>query len=318
MGALARLPGWARRLDEMSGHFSEAGLNGLLDYHAEMNPLGELLARGEVTPTQVKEFLDGLRKPMTAGADAVAAVMPNTDPSPTDVILRTSPDNFWTVAWSDILGEEVMRKRKIVVPPLPTLKAKTKTAITGGLGTWIPIYLPQGLTESDYPTDFIKPAWGKYLTVGDIQRRPLPGRWAIVETIPKPNWDDQNGYGNGNDPLAQTLGLKSRFGVSWDDFHQISLPNLAKQIGLSKKAVRLPTAEEWNLIGNLFLWLNANRSANLPDLGSTNSWEWCENSDGDGNRLVVGDRGLGGLADVDYNWHGLRDAGIGFRVLAVL
>lgn len=36
------------------------------------------------------------------------------------------------------------------------------------------------------------------------------------------------------------------------------------------------------------------------------------------NRLIVGNRENGGLADVNRNWHSNRNDNIGFRVLAVL
>lgn len=39
---------------------------------------------------------------------------------------------------------------------------------------------------------------------------------------------------------------------------------------------------------------------------------------GDDNRLIVGNRDNGGLADVNYNWHDNANDNIGFRVLAVL
>lgn len=250
--------------------------------------------------------------------DSAAATMPNTVPTPTEVILRTGAQNFWAVAWQEILGERVMKDRKIVIPPLPTMKAKTQTAMTGGLGWWIPIYLPKELTEKDYPADFVKPKWIKELKESHIKRRPLPGRWVMVETIQKPRWDDPKGYSNGNDPLIKSAGLATRFKVSWDSIKNTHLPKAAKILGLSKKAVRLCTAEEWNLIGNLFLWLNTNRNMTLPDLGSTTSWEWCENDYGGGGRLIVGYREQGGLANVYCDRHGHRSGDVGFRVLAVL
>ena len=312
MSKLERLPGWAKRLDEMSGHFTEAGLNGLLDYHAVTSPLGELLARGEVTPAQIKEFLDGLRKPVASTAALAAGASVQS-------IWDAEVQTFWTRAWAEILGDKLMQDRKIVVPPLPNMKAKMKIAITGSFGWWIPIFLPANLTEADYPAEFVKPDWGKYLKESDIQRRPLLGRWVMVETISKPNWDDPNGYGNGDDPLANVLELTNRrFNVSWNRIHETHLPETAKLLGLSKKAVRLPTAEEWNLIGNLFLWLNRHRNTTLPDIGSTNSWEWCENAYGDVVRLVVGNRGDGGLGDVVDRWRDGACDDVGFRVLAVL
>ena len=216
----------------------------------------------------------------------------------------------WEQVWEAILGKQVN------VPPVPVLKARTKLAIEAY--RLMPVFLPV-ITEADYPAEFVKPNWDKYLAASDIQRRPLPGRWVIVETIKKPNWDDQNGYGDGDDPLTKALGLAKRFAISWDTLHETHFPATAKLLGLYKKAVRLTTAEEWNLIGNLFLWLNRHRNMNLPDLGSTNSWELCENTYGGVARLLVGYHDDGGLAIViDGCWHGSVNDSVGFRVLAVL
>lgn len=317
MAGLEGLPGWALKLHENVGRFSSAGLTGLVDHAGVTNGLGEMLARGEVNPERVKEFLDGLRKP--AVAEAATRRQPDLFNQIRVIWDEITPQNFWGgLVWPGTIGEQVMRDRKIIVPPFPRLKQKTMEAITGGLGTWMPIFLPNGLTEEDYPESFIKPDWGKRLTVANIQRRPLPGRWVLVETIQKPDYTDLKGYGNGNDPLAQAIGLPFRFEIPWNTLKNSHLPAAAKLLGLSKKAVRLPTAEEWNLIGNLFLWLNKNRNMNLPDLGSTNSWEWCENTYGGGDWLLVGSRGCGGLAGVSCRWFGRVFAGIGFRVLAVL
>lgn len=300
MPALERLPGWARRLDEMSGHFSEAGLGGLLDYHEATNALGELLTQRVITPEAVKVWLGeqaGKHQSATVPADSASAMQ----------MFLTDPRAFWAQAWKEILG------RAIAVPPVPTLKSKTKKAVE--VYRLMPVFLPV-ITEKDYPESFIKPNWGKHLTVSNIQRRPLPGRWVLVETIQKPAYNDPQGYGD--DPLAKALGLVSRFSISWDTLHETHHPATAKLLGLSKRAVRLPTAEEWNMVGNLFLWLNANRNMSLQDLGSTDSWEWCENAYGGAGRLLVGGRGYGGLADVVCYWHGDADGDLGFRVLAVL
>ncbi|MBI4098590.1 MAG: hypothetical protein HY437_00980 [Candidatus Magasanikbacteria bacterium] len=312
MSTLGELPGWALKLHANGRRFSEAGLNGLVDHAEVTNRLGEALARGNRTPAELEAFLN---RSGIVGVDAAAVAVP---PAVTFATIWENPQGFWGDMLPEIFGAKVMTDRRITIPPL-VMKQKTVGATTSGnLGEWFPIYLPKGLTAADYPADFVKPAWDTYLTVSDIQRRPLPGRWVVLETIRKPDYDDSQGYGNGNDPLAVALGLKKRFGISWDDLHKSHLPKVAKLLGLSKKAVRLTTAEEWNLIGNLFLWLNRHRNMNLPDLGSTNSWEWCENSCGDGSRLVVGRRGSGGLAVVGIHWHDVAHDNVGFRVLAVL
>ena len=305
---MLEVPGWLRNVLEHAGHFSEAGMAGIMRYPRAFNVLGEAVAQGAVSPEALEQFL----------LDASRSKQPSVAIGEQEWL--SNPQTFWSTAWHEILRgtDPVVRECGVLVPSFPTLKAKTRAAIAGGLGTWIPIYLPKDLTEADYPADFIKPQWGQHLTVSDIQRRPLPGRWVLVETAQKPDYVDSQGYGNGDDPLAKELGLASRFHILWDTLHETHHPAIAKLLGLSKKAVRSPTAEEWNLIGNLFLWLNANRNMTLPDLGSTNSWEWTENTYGVGSRLVAGYRAYGGLADVRCRWRDDAYGRIGFRVLAVL
>jgi len=252
-----------------------------------VNHLGELLARRQVTRVDLEEFLSQFQPPEA-----------------------TDHQKFWQEIWDELLGEGT-----VDVPPFPSLKSKTTESLDGRYGRWFFVFIP-AIKEQDYPDSFIKPSWGQHLDVDEIKRRKLPGRWVVIETIPKPDWDDPNGYGD--DPLALALSLQARFSLSWDELHETHLPAVAKLLGLRKKAVRLPTAEEWNLLGNLFLWLNEHKEERLPDLGSTNSWEWCENAYGGGGRLVVGRRGGGGLAVVDGRWSDDRSGRLGFRVLAVL
>lgn len=202
---------------------------------------------------------------------------------------------------------------EVPLPPVLTPRQKKSMKKYGFRLFFIP-----AVTEERYQAKFVTLNWAKYLTLESIERQPLPGRWVVVETISKPNYDDPAGYPN--DALARALKLTQRFAVSWDDLHNEGglLSRIAKITGLPKKSTRLPTAEEWNFLGNLFLWLNANRNESLPDLGSTNSWEWTENSYGSGRRLIVGGRGYGGLSYVYCRWHYSHYDRIGFRVLAVL
>ena len=118
--------------------------------------------------------------------------------------------------------------------------------------------------------------------------------------------------------MAAALHGTTRFNTSWDDLTNGFLAEIAKVTNFPKKGTRLPTAEEWNLIGNLFNWLRDHRSMDLPDLGSTRSWEWCENAYDADLRLIVGRSDRGGLADVRDGWRGDRDDDLAFRVLAVL
>jgi len=197
---------------------------------------------------------------------------------------------------------------KVTVPAVPKLTKKQMKSC--GKFNFLLVYLP-AITEEDYPEDFVKPAWGKYLDASKIERKPLEGRWVAIETIVKPDWDNKDGYPD--DRLMAAVKHPSRFNTSHDQLTGGILADIAKVTGFPKKGTRLPTAEEWNFIGNLFNWLSEHRSMNLPDLGSTRSWEWCENAYGSGDRLSVGGSGHVGLAHVYDLWPAL-----GFRVLAVL
>lgn len=68
-------------------------------------------------------------------------------------------------------------------------------------------------------------------------------------------------------------------------------------------------------MGNLFNWATQRTAASFPDLGSTNSVEWCANRYESTDALVVGDSSFGGLAYVDSFWRDGRDVSIAFRFL---
>lgn len=213
---------------------------------------------------------------------------------------------FWQGVW-DALGV------KLTVPPIRKLTKKQAKSLEkfGFLLVFIP-----AITEAQYPANFIKPAWGKYLDVDAIKRLPLTGQWVAVETIRKPAWNDPKGYQD--DRLMVAVKRDKRFGTSHDALTGGLLEQIAKVTGFPKQGTRLPSAEEWNLIGNLFNWLREHRKMNLSDLGLTSSWEWCQNPYGSGGRVLVGFFGLGGLADVNHDWPADSREGVAFRVLAVL
>lgn len=179
------------------------------------------------------------------------------------------------------------------------------------------LFIP-AITEDEYPGGFITPNWNMFLKDADAERRPLPGRFVAVETIAKPDWDDQKGCPD--DKLGKSIGLKKRFGVSDDDLRNSNGPHarIATLLGFPRERVRSPSVEEWNFVGNMFNHLRKKYNEPLPDLGSTNSWEWCENTFGSVGRLVAGNREVGGLAGVSHNWRDIRDDDVAFRVLVVL
>ncbi len=270
--------------------FTPPGLTGLADNPEDINKLGELLATGNLDIETLRRFILKYR-PFLSGEGV-------------------DPQVYEQMLWSKIMG------KPIKVPPMPLLRPKTVVALCQfNLKV---IFLPK-ITEIDYPDFFVRPRWGQYMTEKDIKRRQLPGRWVAVETISKPHRNAPGGYGVGDaDPLARELWLQTRFGISWDKLTDVILPKAAKLFGVSKQAARRPSAEEWNLIGNRFNWLRTEQNEQWPDLGSTNSWEWCENAYEYGMRLMAGHIGHGGLADVRCYWQSDPGGDIGFRLLVVL
>ncbi len=263
-----------------------------------------------VTTKHVKQLIERAEAGQILGEDLDAFLEDPTLWRKTDSDLAV-PERDEQVWMRDVYRELGL---EVEVPPVPKLtERQTKSLSRFGFR----LFFVPAIGEDKYPASFVKPAWGKHLDVSQIERRPLPGKWVVVETIPKPDWSDPKGYGE--DRLGASLKLERRFGVSWDDLHQGGiLEKVAKVTGFPRKSVRLPTAEEWNFLANLWRAILSLRGEILPDLGSTDSWEWCLNAYGSDDRLFAGYREYGGLSDVDRDWHDYRLDGLGFRVLAVL
>ncbi|MEO5927768.1 MAG: hypothetical protein ABIP96_03820 [Patescibacteria group bacterium] len=212
--------------------------------------------------------------------------------------------------WQSVYNELGL---KIAVPTVPVL-TETQVKSLDRFGFML-VFIPN-ISEEQYPACFVKPAWSEYLNVERIKHEPLEGQWVAIETIAKPDCDDDADYAE--DRLMVAVRHDKRLHTSHNALTGGLLERVAKATGFPKKGTRLPTAEEWNFVGNLFNWLREHRSMSLPDLGSTNAWEWCQNTYTSVSQLIVGNAALGGLADVDDGWYGHGHDGIGFRVLAVL
>jgi len=209
------------------------------------------------------------------------------------------------------LYDELFPSKGIVVPAFPRTTVE-QNAARKRYPKLMRFRFPD-VTEKDYPASFVKPKWGQYGADSEIQRIPLEGRWVLVDTTPKPDWDGADAY---TDQLTKDLGLKTRFGVSSDDCTEKHFP--ATQKLLHAKEVRHMTAEEWNFLANVMNFLRTSRNMEFPDLGSTNSWEWCENRCGSVRRLRVGDCVHSGLANVDSCHPSVRRDRIAFRPVIVL
>lgn len=218
-----------------------------------------------------------------------------------------NPQEFFQELYAELFSE-----KGIVVPPLPEVSVETTAALAkySQLMWW---YFP-AVTEADYSASFVKPKWGQYIDESKIERKPIEGFWGIVDTTPKPNWDDKSAYG---DPITKLLGLETRFGESWNVCVEKHYPVLDRELHLKAGATRHMTAEQYNLFANVMNELRTSRGMDLPDLGATNSWEWCDNRCASDDRLCVGYSGRGGLARVASGPPAHSGDDVGFRALAV-
>jgi hypothetical protein len=99
--------------------------------------------------------------------------------------------------------------------------------------------------------------------------------------------------------------LGSRFAITWDEWNDCVLAQIASKLLATRAQTSLERAVEFNFIGNVY----------DPNRGRFNMWEWLLERFEDGCRLFGGHRDDGGLAYVYYYWHALRHVGIAGRPL---
>ncbi len=310
MGALKRVvtPGWVTRINELSPRMTEAGLHGLLDHVDVLEPLGEVLSRKLVSREELQTVVDRLLEK--------ARSRDPSRPIHRNVISDIGTEAFWEYVWEKILG------CKIEIPRIPKIKAKTLTAIKKyGLKL---VYLP-AITESEYPREFIKPEWGEGCSNDTTQRIPLTGRWVLVETILQPDVDVESRLQISSDQLfLDHSGDVCRMECTWDVVMGDFVQEVARTFGLSRRAVRLPSVEELNLIGNLFRWLNANCHQSLPDLHANPKRELCLNKFWRdfyltlcGDSLSADSSPMHGLACVESVRYATPSSKVSFRLVVV-
>ncbi|HLD20699.1 MAG TPA: hypothetical protein VJB64_01235, partial [Patescibacteria group bacterium] len=283
--ALENLPAWIEEILRRRGHITSDGLNGLLGAHAVTMPLGEALARQEIDPVALDVWVKTQLAPKAMSVEDPPRI------SVTKALLHRiagDPRTFWSEFYAQKFGA-----LKITVPALPRIGLKTRSWINDG--SLLPIFLPATVTQDVYPSNWIRSDWGLKIDSSLIKHHPLPGRWVVAELIRNPDWNDPEGYGNGDDRLARELGLKTRFKTIWDHLRATLCPQTAQLWGLKKMAVRPLTAEERNFFANVLFELNRIHGTQFPDLGATFSWEWTESAYGSGGRVIVGSRDDGGL-----------------------
>jgi hypothetical protein len=181
------------------------------------------------------------------------------------------------------------------------------------------LFFVPALEESQYPGHMIKPDWQRYLSGVDVKPPLLPGAWVAFEVIRKPNYQD-GAYPD--DGLAQEIGLNTRFAHphsgkgEGDDLMEDLLLKVSKVFNPLGGTTKVQSVRTCNFLGNLFNWLRVNTAENrLPDLGSTNTVEWCAEPVGMRNALIVGDSAHGGLTYVYSYLRDYRSGNIAFRFL---
>ena len=150
----------------------------------------------------------------------------------------------------------------------------------------------------------------------------LPDSWVLVDTTQRPNYKggmqlhENDSFGpflkqlRDNKRIQTIKGIPdtSRFSISPDELTQVVLPGIARLLEVESPTVRFPKEIEFNIIGNF----------KYPEWGQSNTWEWLDDSFGDGSRLLGGLSGDGGLTRVIHRWSGVHYDGVAFRPLVVI
>lgn len=200
--------------------------------------------------------------------------------------------------------------------PEPLTLNRNQRRLLKKYGLWL-FFVP-AVEESLYPTHMIKLDWNRCLSGTGVQPLSLPGCWIAFEIIQKPNYEDGK---YPDDKLMVEIGMETRFVHPYsdkgegDDLVVDILPKAAKELAPLGGTTRIQSARVFNFMGNLFNWLSKYTEDSFPDLGATNSVEWCEERYGSQNALIVGDSAHRGLSHVYYYWCDCRYTHIAFRFL---
>lgn len=216
-----------------------------------------------------------LKKFSRAWADQVTAIPDAWTP---DFIMSVGAYNMRPVFFPDADISASFRKNKFVKPS-DWFYAHVKSGAIGGEN---PTQLRKGWALADFTVgaDYTN---GSQVFVNDP--------WAPLITELRAELKIVGKYDN--TPLG------SRFAITWDEWIQVVLAQMASKLQATRAQTDLERAIEFNFIGNVY----------DPNRGRFNMWEWFLDSFEGGARLCGGDRDGGGLADVGYYW---RDARYGY------
>ncbi len=126
----------------------------------------------------------------------------------------------------------------------------------------------------------------------------MTGRWVAVELRTHGRRSTEHRY---VEKPSERLCNRPKL-VSWNVLQRNALPETAKLLGLDCTVVGLPSALEWNLMGNLIHY-RRRLGESVPDWAVSASGEWTRDRNPGGQRALVGSRGNNGadkLQSVDW------------------
>lgn len=210
-------------------------------------------------------------------------------------------------SWKKFFGKVVE------VPDPPHWVSETlERAIALGVTSFTPHYLPlkRFSREDDFPGWYTKPNnfyWDQIDNNNISKNAPvLTGEWILFDTTTKMDLEDAGGRIYVDDPFKDLLPNGSRFNLSAYTLRSGTLSEIATFLGVDADQVRLPSAIEYNLLGNLHY------PSTLGNVEDTSEW-LSDKYSAFGFGLFGGDYSLGGLAYIELADELDKTASRGFR-----
>ncbi|MBI4437578.1 hypothetical protein HY631_01365 [Candidatus Uhrbacteria bacterium] len=308
---MGTIPVWLKDLiDKFNVHGDDAGVAGVLNNFPLVMRAGRLLMGTSVFLSDLTALIDRYEASEREGQTKVERLKGLKYPSLTGKNWRADLHTWMQEVLDAFLGFHVD------VPEPPSLN-RAQRRLMMKYKLWL-FFVP-AIGEDKYPEHFVKFDWNRFLSGVPATALPLPGRWIALEVIQKPNYQDGR---YPNDQLMADIGITTRFAHphsgkgEGDDLMEDILPKVAEVLQSLGGTVKIQSARIFNFLGHLFNWLRLHTSEHrLPNLGSTNSVEWCEERYDSHIALFVGHSDDGGLAFVSGYWRGFRGDNIGFRFL---
>lgn len=269
-------------LERLSGNDGDLWLERYKRLHNGENPFVELTGEGDAWKSELVAYAKRkLKKFSRAWAEQV---MPIPDSWSPEFLANASQFGYKPVFVPEIDINETFQHRKYIKLEdwyyanirNGNIKTENPTRLRKG---WYLADSSQGVDYTDGSQVLPSDPWGPMLTKLRVELK-IVGR---------------------NDKTPDG----SRFAITHDEWIQVVLAHWAGTLMTTRAQTNLPTAIEWNFIGNVY----------FPHYGAFNMWQWFADHFEDSHRLVGGDRDGGGLAGVFCHWSGGRGGSVCARPL---